>query len=219
MSSFFETSPAKTYFNELERWFIDLRGAPQKLSVDDYQVAKAWYQAGIPLDLVRTQITEIVDRRKKTGSEVQTRLRYYCKPVEKAFEERERLQAPGRDVDEPSLDLTNRLGRLAAALPSEPWAQSFVGRIQELQGDAETLESQLAALEEEMLQAGEAALEGPARQAFEERLSEAVGKLEDRMPGGVSEPVQQRLRRQILGRFLDLPEMSLFGVEASQGEP
>ena len=223
MSSFFESSPALEYFNQLERWFIALRGAPQKLSADDFQVAKTWFEEGVPLDLVQAQIEEIVRKDRERDNELKSRLRFYCKPVERAFAERRRLQAPGTVVDAPSLDLEGRLRRLASRLENSlqvalgDAAAGFDGaaRVASLNGDAEHIESELARLEDEILARAEAALDDAGRRDLARRRAEALERLIDRLPGGVPESAASRLHRQILRRVLDLPEMSLFGVDAA----
>lgn len=218
MSSFFETSPAREFFNDLERWFIDLRGAPQKLSNDDYQVAKAWYETGIPLDLVQAEIETVVAKDKAEDNELKSRLRYYCRPVERAFEQRRRLQAPGVVAEAATFDLPERLTRLAAALPDAPWSAELGERIVALGTpgqDAESVEATLADLEEDAFARAEAGFDAAQTAAFEAKLRESLEGLADRLPGGVSEAARKRLKRQILRRFLDMPEMSLFGVDAA----
>lgn len=214
MSDYFETSPSRTFFKELERWFIDLRGAPLQLSPDDYRVAKDWYEAGIPLDLVRQEIEQVVRRHREAEKDIRRRLRYYRQPVERAFAERRRLQAPAASPESPALDLAGRLDRLAAALPDAPWSLDVKAKIRGLNGDAETIEERLGSLDEETMELAESGLDGAERARLEEEMATALLRLADRLPGGHLASAQERLRRQVLRRFLGLPEMSLFSVDA-----
>ena len=215
MDPFFESSPSRAYFDRLERWFIELRGAPMQLSPDDYRVARAWFEAGIPLELVRSEIGEIVERRRREEAEVKRRLRYYDRAVTRAFEERRRLQAPGDSAPEPTLDLARRLERLACALPSASWSRGAADTVRGLEGPAEAVEEALQALEEELLAKASAAFDDPERGRFEAAVAQARARLADTLPGGDLATAGERLERQILRRFVALPELSLFGVVAA----
>ncbi len=217
MESYFETSPARAYFKQLERWFIELRGAPLQLAPDDYQVAKAWFQEGIPLDLVQEEIGSIVARAREQEQEVKRRLRYYSKAVERAFEQRSKLHAPGHQEEAPPLELGRRLSSLAAAVPEEIWSKGTREEIRQLSGAAEAIEDRLAELEDELLVRAEQSFDSAQIERFQVELSRALDRLRDRMPGGDMVSARERLRRQILRRFLNLPEMSLFGLEATGG--
>ncbi len=216
MGSFFESSPARAYFKQLERWFIELRGAPLQLAPDDYRVAKSWFEKGIPLELVQEEIGQIVGRSKEKEQEIKRRLRYYSKAVERAFEQRARLHAPGYREDAAPLDLDQRLLRLAAAIPEAPWSARARETIEGLSGEAEAVEEQLAALEDELLVRAREDFGTGEEERFQAELSRALDRLSDRMPGGDMVSARRRLERQILRRFLKLPEMSLFGLEAAE---
>lgn len=217
MSSPFETSPARAYFKELERWFIELRGAPLQLSPDDYRMAKEWFGKGIPLELVREEIRDSVDRQKEKGGEVKRRLRYYGRAVERSFEQRRFLQAPGDSAAPAPLDVDSRLRSLAAALPVASWCEGFAARVSALQGEAGQVEERLTELESELLSRGREALDGKQEAHFRDLLDESLERLGRSLPGGAGAAVRERLERQILRRILTLPEMSLFGLDAGAG--
>ena len=216
MDSFFETSPARLYFNRLERWFIELRGAPLQLSPDDFRVAESWFEAGIPLELVQGEIRRVVERHREKQTEVKRRLRYYKTVVEKAFDQQRRLQAPADSMPSAPLELGHRLQALAGAVPDTPWTQDTAERIVALEGgEAEAIETQLEAIEHEILERAREGFEEDRREDFERELQRSLERLQDRMPGGDMVSARRRLERQILRRFLGLPEMSLFGLDAT----
>ena len=215
MGSFFETSPARAYFKQLERWFIELRGAPLQLAPDDYRVAKEWFEKGIPLELVQEEISQIVERSKEKEQDIKRRLRYYAKAVEHAFDQRSRLHAPGYREDSAPLELEQRLHRLAVAVPEAPWSAGAREAIEALSGGAEAIEEKLAELEDDLLARAQQGFDPAEAERFQAELTNALDRLSDRMPGGDMVSARRRLERQILRRFLNLPEMSLFGLEAT----
>ncbi len=50
------------YFRMIEETFIRLRGSPLLLSPADYQVAKSWFEADIPLDVVCKTLEKLFNR-------------------------------------------------------------------------------------------------------------------------------------------------------------
>ncbi len=68
------------FFKEIERHFIRARGTPLLLSPDDYRVAKGWFEAGIPLEIVIEVLYEFFTENKKFAP-----LRVLDKKVKKKY--------------------------------------------------------------------------------------------------------------------------------------
>lgn len=221
LDSGLDSGEAHRYFRELEDFFIDLRGAPLHLSPSDYQVAKKWYQRGIPLDHVRRVVEEVfAKRRERDADGPPVTLRYFRRPVENAWKQVEEMQAAGERTAAPAFDLRGRLRSLAAALPAAlPDRETLADRITALTGDTEHVEATLSTLDREMLSAAAAALDGAAREAIDQQVEDTVSTLFGRLFAGDVDKARTRLHRQILRRHLDLPVLSLFSPEAERGEP
>lgn len=215
----FDSSEAYRYFRELEDFFIDLRGAPLQLSPADFQVAKGWYERGIPLDHVRRVLEEVFARRRERGADgPPVTLRYCRRPVESAWREVEEMQAAGERTAAPAFDVAGRLEALAAALPASlPGRDELADRITALRGDTEHVEAALSALDREMLAQAEAALDAPALQSIGQQVEDSVSTLFGRLFAGDVDKARDRLHRQVLRRHLDLPVLSLFSPEAERG--
>jgi hypothetical protein len=107
------------YFRAIEEVFIRLRGAPLLLSPTDWQIARDWHRAGIPLDLVCVTLEEIFRQRAETGKTGSVRSLKYCRSaVEKAWAARQELAAPAGRGEHVEMDIGARLQSLAAALPA-----------------------------------------------------------------------------------------------------
>jgi len=212
----FESSDAHRYFQAVEELFIELRGAPLLLSADDWQVAKSWYERGIPLEHVRRVLESLFAKRRERGTKGKVNsLRYCRKAVEAAWAEVEEMRAAGERGEAPGLDVPARLANLAAALPEDlPGRDEVAARIIALQGDTEHVESALAALDHELLKRVEAGLDEAAKTAVEAQVEETVAGLFGRLFAGDVEKARSRLRRQALRRSLGLPVLSLFSPEA-----
>ncbi len=214
-----ETSEAHRYFRDLEDYFIDLRGAPLQLSPADWQVAKRWYERGIPLEHVKHVLAEVFTRRREQGAEGLVTLRYLRKPVEASWKDVEEMRATGERAPAPRFDLEARLAALAAALPAGlPGRDGLVARITALGGDTEHVEAALSALDKELLAQAEAGLGEADRAEVERQVEETVAGLFGRLFAGDVEKARGRLRRQALRRHLGLPVLSLFSPEAERGE-
>lgn len=209
----FDRSPDHRYFRAIERLFIELRGAPLQLSPDDFAVAKEWRADGIPLDVALATLREVASRAVEKEEDPKRRLRYYRRAVEKAWERQRELEAPGASPEARSLDLAERLGRLAAALPELPGRDELAAEINALEGSAETVEEALEDLDAELLERAEESLDDAARGELEERLEASLAALRGRL-GGASEETKTRLRRELLRRVAGVPVLSLFSPEA-----
>lgn len=209
------------YFKRIERLFIALRGAPLLLSPADWQVARAWRQQAIPVEVVEEALRQLFARRAEQGkNDPINTLRIARAAVGRAFKAVQQHRAAAAEVAAPEpLDTAARLGRLARALPADcPDRAQFAAAIVALDGDLETVENGLAALDQELLDRAEATLDAPARVVFAAALEHAHGRLGVRLPASELARADSPLRRSVLRRQLDLPVLSLFAIEAMEGE-
>ncbi len=208
------------YFLAIEDVFLELRGAPLQLSPKDWQVAKRWYEDGIPFELVERTVRELFARREAKKDEEKKDQKVwglgYCKrAVLGAWRRQQELQAPAAGGDEEELDLAARLDNLAAALPEGlAGRDAVVERIRSLVGDAETVEGRLAELDREVFETAAAALPASEAAAVDRELAASRAALAERLPADELERAGDRLREEILRRRLGLPVLSLFAPEA-----
>lgn len=210
------------YFRRIEDRFIELRGAPLFLSSSDYQVAKTWWQAGIPVDLVERALEEVFERRRERGTARRpvSSLSYCAPAVEQAWAEVRELTAAGhrRSGSAPKLDTAARLHKLAAALPPElADRQRFADAVQALDGSPEHIETELERLDDELLQHVEAHLDEAEQTRLTETLESTLHRLGARLDREELERARERLRCQLLRQQLHLPVLSLFAPEAEAG--
>ncbi len=230
------------YFQALEAAFIRLRGAPLLLSPADWQVAKGWRREGVPLELVVRVMERVFERRAETGEKTGIRsLRYFRSAVAGAWQrilelgggEKERLAEP--------VDISDRLERLAAALPTRsglleaPASESdqlskllrvslagaIAGAVEELAkqilsltGSASTVEGALQRLDRAFMDRLREGLDAPTLTALEESLQESLVALSERMGGDTHDQTLGLLLRRRLRQELELPVLSLFSPEA-----
>lgn len=206
------------YFMAIEDFFLDLRGSPLELSSADWQVAKAWYEEGIPLELVERTVREIFARRKAREDEKKDKKVWslaYCKRgVRAAWRRQQELDAPAASAGTEELDLTARLERLAAALPDVPGATEIAATIRGLSGEAEAIEKALSELDGRLVEAVRASLSAEQVAEIENELGSSLASLAARLPADELERAGSRLREEIERRHLELPVLSLFAPEA-----
>ena len=193
-----------------------LRGAPLLLSPADWQVARRWNQEGIPLDLVKRSLEEVFEKRKERAAKGKISSLRYCAPaVEAAWADLRELTAPGERAEAPHLDISTRLGNLAAALPATvPGRDVFVEKIAAINGDAPAVEAALSALDRDLLTAVAFALESEPRKEIEAAVEKTLEALRGRIPAEELERSRERLTHQVLRQRLALPVLSLFSPEA-----
>lgn len=220
-----ETDEAHAYFQAVEDIFLRLRGKGTLLSPADHEIARRWFEEGIPLDLVHRSMEESfagfhergVRRRTGARREIDS-LRYCARAVEAAWAEIRDLSAAGIREEGVPLDIPARLGALADALPAalagrDDWRR----RIQALLGDPPTVEEALARLDLEILNSAAAALADGERAKLAAEVDATLAHLAARLPALELERARQRLATQALRRRLGLPLLSLFSPEAERG--
>lgn len=206
-------SEEHAYFQAIEAVFVRLRGTPFLLSPADWRLAGAWHREGIPLAVVEEALEEVFTRRAERGEvgKVQS-LRYCAAAVEEAWRRHVELQSGGAPAGGASVVVAERLAALARALPAEEAVTA--SRVRALEGEAEEVERQLAALDRELLLAAEKRLPPATREALEARVEQALAALRDRLPRPQLEAYRPRLRERELRRRAGLPLLSLFAPEA-----
>ncbi len=200
------------YFRAIEERFIQLRGAPLLLSPADYQVAKGWWAAGIPLGVIYGALEEVFARRAERGvaSPVQS-LRYCASAVEAAWQRVAKLERAGRREAPAPLDVGARLDALAATVPdSLDGAERLRAEIRALAGSAEEVETALAEVDSRLLAAAASALDAGARAELESRVDRSLELLGERLTAAERAAARGRVFEQVLRRELGLPVLSLF---------
>ncbi len=211
-----EADEAQTYFQAIEAAFVRLRGAPLLLSPTDWQVARRWFEQGVPLDLVVRALEEVFAKRRERGAKGRISSLRYCAPaVEQAWEEIASLTAAGRVAKPEPIDLAARLAALARALPGEltereAWAQ----QVGALAGTAEEVEKRLAQIDGAILDRLAAGMDEAERETAEKEVYGSLAKLAPRLPREELEQARAQLLRQHLRRSHRLPLLSLFAPEA-----
>ena len=200
------------YFRAIEEHFIDLRGAPLLLSPADYQTARRWWRDEIPLDVVRSALDEVFARRAERAAErpVQS-LRYCASAVEAAWRRASEMQRSDVRRAAAPIEVAGRLEALAGAVPeAHPGAAALRRRILALEGAPESVESELATLDEQMLADAEESLDPDEREALEQRLGRSLAALAERLPSDEVERARRRLFERALRHERHLPVLSLF---------
>lgn len=208
------------YLHEIEDIFLDLRGSPLTLPPGDWHVARRWFRAGIPIDLIRRVLEDVFAKRKERGTKGKVSKLEYCAPaVEAAWADLRELTAPGERLEAPAFDLSLRLQALAAALPPElAGRDGFAARIVALAGDPQTIEEELAGLDREMLAVAAASLDDPLREEVGAAVEKTLSGLRGRLSADELERSRERLTWQVLRQRLALPVLSLFSPEASENQ-
>lgn len=204
------------YFQAIEETFVALRGAPLLLSPADWQLARRWRRAGIPLDLVRRTLVEVFARRQERKAKRQLLSLRYCAPaVEAAWQELVDLTAPGHRGEAEPIEVGSRLAALAAALPAHAaGSEDLAHRITALDGEAWAVEEALSALDRELIAQASAGLSAGAQAEVEARIEATLRQLGSDLPAEQVARSRDRLRQQIVRRLLGLPVLSLFSPEA-----
>ncbi len=211
-----EADEAQAYFQAIETAFVRLRGAPLLLSPTDWQIARRWFEQGVPLALVEKVLDEVFARRRERGAKGRISSLRYCAPaVEHAWEEIASLTAAGRTAAVEPIDIGARLAALAEALPAElPDREAWAARIAALEGSSEEVEQRLAEIDAAILDRLESSLDEAGRQEAERAFRASLAKLAARLPKAELDHARAQLLRQHLRRVDRLPLLSLFAPEA-----
>lgn len=208
----------QAYFHALEEAFLRLRGRATLLSAADWQVAREWRRAGIPIELVVDTMTALFERhREKRPRRGISSLSYFRAAVASAWDDALSLRAGGGVVARDSaLSVPERLQRLEAALPEAfPGRDETVAELRALEGVGE-VEPRLAEIDRRGLDRLAAALSPDALDAIstevERLLAAHGGRLEETETAGA----RARLRDQALRRRWGIPVLSLFSPEAQE---
>lgn len=206
----------QAYFEAIEAVFVRLRGAPLLLSPTDWQVASAWFEAGIPLDLVLQTLETIFARRKERGTRGRIQsLRYCSDPVWQAWDEARELAAGGVRKTAVAMNVQARLGGISGSLPAGlPNREQWVERIEGLSGSSDEVEKSLAELDSKLLLVAERSLNGPDGERLTARVENVLAGLQGRLPEGEVESARDRIWRGTLRALAQLPLLSLFSPEA-----
>lgn len=216
-----ETAAMRAYFHAIEETFIRLRGAPLLLSAADWQLAKRWYEAGVPLELVRGAMEEVFERRRARGAKGKVQGLRYCRhAIDEAWREVQELSNVETRRSAAPVDVSSRLGALARALPAQlPRRATWAARIEELRGTAEVVEHRLADLDRALVDERWEDLDEDARRSIVRQVDEALAAVAGRVGEEDLAVARERLRRQRLRRAEALPVLSLFSPEAESDEP
>ena len=206
----------RNYFQQIEATFVRLRGAPLLLSPEDWQLARSWFERGIPLDLVLQTLEQVFELRAERGAAGKIHgLKYCAEAVDSGWKETESLLAPAYRAAPTVVlgDLASRLAALGDSLPSgvtdrDHWQRQIL-RLVEQEG-SEAAERELRTLDHEFLRAQFRALDGDTRNEFEGEATLGRATLEARLSGDDLDRAYGSLFRRLLRERLGLPRLSLF---------
>jgi hypothetical protein len=213
MSSIDSSGEDHAYFQAIEARFIRLRGAPLLLSPADWQLARKWREAGIPLALVLETLDKVFAQRAERGTartKVQG-LRYCAPAVEAAWQAQAELQATGTRASPAALDLGARLESLSSTVRDLPLKTSALAeRIASLQGDPEAVERALVDFDRELLSLAASELDDKTLEEIAEEVEAALANIGSRLAEREVAKVRDRLFRESVRRRWNLPVVSLF---------
>jgi hypothetical protein len=209
-----ETSEAQAYFRAVETAFLALRRTPLLLSPADWRVARGWFEAGVPLDLVRETLRELYARRRERDPEARIQsLRYFDRAVRSAWKAWQETRGPhfAPGPEETPAATGERLEALARRLPkSLPDHEAWQERIRSLSGSLREIEEALGALDVELLERLDREVEPAMRGDIERTVDEAIARLAVRTGPEDRAALRSQLFRRELRRRLDLPLLTLF---------
>lgn len=206
----------RDYFRTIEEAFVELRGAPLLLSPEDWQIAREWWERGVPAAFVVEELEKVFRRREETGTtEKVHRLKYVAGAIDAAWKEREDLLATGaRGPATPTVEVGTAIRRLAARLPSdldglELWRRRLVD-LAERGEESGKVEEDLEQLEREILRAVRQSLTPSERREIREAVDTALKPVRDRLTDAEADRLRRRRVREALRDRIGLPRLSLF---------
>lgn len=216
------TDPEAAYYQNVEDYFVSLRGDPLFLSNADWNLVRRWRLAGIPLRVVLRGIKDALDahalgwsRDRKVAS-----LAYCAGEVEAARERWARALGRGGTT---GIDAGPVLGRFAGLLEGAatlgPLATAAANAIaREMRGGAAPaglagLTAWLAEREAKLLKAIAAEEAEDRKRKREAEIADELRPWHERMPAGVLEQIRREsFARRTLEAY-GLPRLSLFHLE------
>ena len=214
------TAEDQAYFRALEEHLLDLRGKTTLLAPADWQAAVEWRRRGIPIDLVKSVMSELAAKQKARGSKRGvSSLRYFRAAVEAAWDEQLELGAGAvAPRFDPGPPVAARLAALAAAIPKSSEAlgalESVRAELSLLTGDMEEIEAALVPLDRRLLAAAHTALTAERRAKIDARVEAAMRMVAAGLPAEEADELRERLRVQALREETRLPHLSLFAPAA-----
>jgi len=209
----------QAYFRAIEEAFLRLRGKATLLAAADWQVAREWRRAGVPIELVIDTMAALFERqRQKQPRRGISSLSYFRAAVAAAWDDALALRAGGGSVaPETVLSVPDRLRRLAAALPETlPGHEQAVAELRALEGEVAQVEPRLAAIDRRLLDRLAAELRPEEREPIEQELDRLLAAHGRRLAEPEAEAARSRLRDQALRRRWRIPVLSLFSPEAQE---
>ncbi len=210
------SSAEQRYFRAIEDEFIRLRGSPFLLTAADWRLSRAWFEEGVPVDLVCEALREVFERRAERSevAKVQS-LRYCAAAVEAAWRTRRELGSASAAVEDYQMDVEGRLERLAARLPAalerrEEWS----ARIRAAGRSAREAEQALVELDRELIDEQLAGLDAAERAQLEGAVTASIERLGPKLAADIAAADRERLRRESARRRGGLPLLSLFSPDA-----
>ncbi len=217
------------YATLVEEAFIAERGSPFLLSSKDWQLVRAWREAGIPASTVVRAVRETFERRRSRGAAGKINSISYCAGAVEELWEMERRGLVGRarrEHDEPPPDIGARLDALTAALRSLAHAApagadpgslrkgiaKALSKIEALprDGSFEEVEERLSRIEASLVKALVPALDLPSSADVSAEVEGSLGDASGLLPAVVTR-MRTALTRRALRRRLGLPPLTLLG--------
>ena len=177
----------RDYFRTIEEAFVELRGAPLLLSPDDWQIARTWWERGVPAQFVVEELERIFRRRDETGATQRVhRLKYVARAIDEAWKEREELLATGaRESGQALVDVPTAIASLADRLPEDLGAlDRWRRRLGELAASGEEpgeIEKRLEEIEREILETVRRNLDPSARREIRDAVDAALQPVRERL--------------------------------------
>jgi hypothetical protein len=201
------------YFRQLEEEWLRLKGSGGLLSAADWQVAEAWRDAGVPIDLAMATMRDVWARRRERGGSTQriSSLKYFAPSVASAWEEVRLLVGPRQSALLDAVDVPERLSALASAIPDGiPDAAAWRRRLGDLSGDTKTVEDALAEFDRVLIERLIGSLEPAERAALDATVEKRLAPLLARLSVEQAEESRPRLLREAVRRRFRVPVFSLF---------
>jgi len=205
------------YFGDVEAHFIERRGSPLFITPAEWFLVSKWEEQGIPLDVVKQGIDRVFERPQAMAKP--RKLGYCRQTVEAAFRRyREATLGGGeqRGPAEDRFDAAGHLERLASKLRGQVTlaaAPDLAARVEALGDSGDTLqrmEDALTAIEDELVENAEAALDESDRDALLADAGASLASYRDRMPDKVYQSALRSAYRRRLRDQAKLPRLSLY---------